>query len=111
MAAEIPFKLIFFVLIALAVLLEAVADVLFKKWSLGSRNLLLIIGFVIYFIGTVFWAFSLKYEYLSKAISVFTVINLIVIVLIGFLYFNEDLSLTNKIGVMLGVISVILVEL
>lgn len=111
MNSEVLFKFLFFVLIALAVLLEVIGDILFKKWSLDNKNILLIAGLLIYFIGTIFWAISLRYEYLSKAISVFTIINLIAIVLVGVLYFKEDLSLINKIGIALGILSVILIEI
>ncbi len=104
-------KLIFLVLVGLAVALEIVADVLFKKWSLESKNLLLIVGLAIYFAGTVFWAFSLKYEFLSKAISAFAVLNVIAIALVGVLFFKEDISLLNKIGIGLGALSLILVEI
>jgi multidrug transporter EmrE-like cation transporter len=69
----------------------------FKKWSLGGKNILLILGFIIYAVGTLFWAFSFKYEFLSKAISVLTLLNLIAIVLVGVSYFNESLSIINKI--------------
>lgn len=110
MASPIVLKLIFFGLVILAVILEIIGDVLFKKWSIDNRNIFLYVGLLIYFVGTIFWAFSLKYEYLSKAISIFTVLNLIVIVLVGVLYFKEDLSLMNKIGIGLGILSVILIE-
>ena len=92
-------------------LLEVVGDVFFKKWSTDSKNILLYIGLLIYFIGTIFWAISLKYEYLSKAISVFTVLNLVIVVLVGVLYFKEDLTLINKIGIGLGILSVVLIEI
>lgn len=104
-------KVIFFILISAAVILEVIADIFLKKWALENRNLLLITGLIIYFIGTVFWAISLKYDFLSKAISIFTVLNLIIIVLVGIIIFKEDLSLINKIGIALGVISVILIEI
>lgn len=111
MTPEIALKLIFFSLIIIAVLLEVAGDIFFKKWSLENKNVLLITGLVIYFIGTFFWAVSLKYEYLSKAISVFAVLNLIIIVLIGLVLFKENLSLTNKIGIGLGILSIILIEI
>lgn len=104
-------KYLFFGLILLAVLLEALGDIFVKKWSLENKNLFLLIGMVIYFAGGVFWMFSLKYEYLSKAISIFTVLNLVLIVLAGVILFKENLSLINKIGIGLGIISVILIEL
>ena len=104
-------KYIFLILITLAVALEVAADVLFKKWSLGSKSYLLIIGLVIYIVGTTFWAYSLKYGHLSKAISIFAILNLIILVLIGVFVFKEDLSLTNKIGIILGIIGIILIEI
>ncbi len=110
MASEITLKFIFFGLIALAVVLEVVGDVFFKKWSIDNKNTLLYAGLLIYFIGTIFWAISLKYEYLSKAISIFTILNLIIVVFVGVLYFKENLSLINKIGIGLGILSVIFIE-
>lgn len=104
-------KLIFFILILLATFLEIIADILLKRWTIQSKNILFIIGLVIYFIGTLFWAFSLKYENLSSAISIFTILNLIVIVLVGILVFGEELSLINKIGIALGIVSIILIEI
>jgi len=50
MASEVIAKYIFLILIALAVILEVIADILFKKWSLVNKNNLLIAGLVIYFI-------------------------------------------------------------
>ncbi|MEK6963828.1 MAG: SMR family transporter [Nanoarchaeota archaeon] len=103
-------KVVFLGLILLAVLLEVIADVLFKKWALDNKSLLLGLGLFLYLIGTMFWAFSLKHEYLSKAISIFTVLNLVAVALIGVLVFKEDLSSVNKLGIALGVLSVVLIE-
>jgi multidrug transporter EmrE-like cation transporter len=111
MASAISLKILFWVLIIIAASFEAIGDIFFKKWTLENKNWILIVGFIIYFISTAIWAISLKYEYLSKAISILTIINLIVVVLVGMLYFNEDLSLTNKIGIVLGIISVALIEI
>jgi len=65
---------------------------------------------IVYFVATVIWAFSLKYEFLSKAISIITILNLIIVVLVGVLYFKEDLSIINKVGIVIGIISVILIQ-
>ena len=111
MPPEFAAKAVFFALILAAVSLEIIADIFFKKWAIENRNILLLAGLVLYFIGTVFWAFSLKYEFLSKAITVFTILNLIAIVLAGVLYFKEDLTAINKIGIGLGILSIILLEL
>jgi len=100
----------FFFLIASAAIFEVIGDIFFKSWSLGGRSIILWIGIIIYAFGTFVWAYSLKFDFLSKAISILTVINLIVVVLIGVLYFKENLSAINKLGIVLGVISVILLQ-
>lgn len=100
----------FLVLIFLAVIFEVVADISFKFAHLQNRQLWLWSGMGLYTIGTVIWAFSLRYELLSKAISMFTVLNLIVVILVGVLFFQEHLSLVNKVGIGLGVLAVILMQ-
>jgi drug/metabolite transporter (DMT)-like permease len=72
---------------------------------------MLVLGAAIYFVGTIFWAFSLKYETLSKAGVIFMLANIILITLAGTIIFKENLSLANKIGLALGMISIILVGL
>jgi multidrug transporter EmrE-like cation transporter len=102
---------IFLGLVGAAVGLEIVADILFKKWALGGKSLILALGLALYFAGTVLWAYSLKYEYLSKAITVFTVLNLAFVALAGVVFFNEQLSFVNKLGILLGLVSVALLQL
>ncbi len=103
-------KTIFLILIILAATLEAAGDIILKKWAIDSKQIVFVLGIVVYFFATLLWAFSLKYEFLSKAISIITVLNLVIVVLVGVLYFKEDLSFINKIGIILGIISVILIE-
>jgi len=104
-------KQAFLLLIAVAVVFEIVADVLLKRWAIANRWPILAVGLFLYFVGTVFWAFSLRYEHLSRAIVVFTVVNLVVITFVGVLLFQEKLTLWNKIGIGLGTVSVLLLEL
>jgi multidrug transporter EmrE-like cation transporter len=96
--------------IILGVMFEAIGDVVLKQWAMAHHNLMLISGLLVYFIGAIFWAFSLKYELLSKSISIFTILNLIAVALLGVFLFNEKLTLVNKLGILLGIVSVILIE-
>ncbi len=101
----------FLILIAVAVAFEVVADILFKLSFIQSKTIYIWAGVSLYTVGTIAWAFSLKYEHLSKAISIFTIINLIAIIAVGVLFFNEQLPFVNKIGIGLGIISVILMQI
>jgi len=98
----------FIYLVIGATLLEALADILFKFWTIDGQNFLLIIGVAIYTASTIVWAYSLKFEVLSKAITVFAVLNLILVILAGLVLFGDQLSLYSKIGIGLGIISVVL---
>lgn len=112
MVSEVSFRVIFLGLILFSVILESASDILFKKWAISShKDAFLIVGFLIYALATIFWVLSLKYEFLSKAISIFTVLNLVIVILVGAILFKENVSLINKFGVGLGIISVILMEI
>jgi multidrug transporter EmrE-like cation transporter len=111
MLPEIPLRYVFFGLILIAITLEIAGDILLKQWSMDNKHILFWIGLLIYSIGTVFWAISLKYEVLSKAITIFTVMNLVIVAAAGVFFFKESLSLQHKLGMLLGVISVVLMEL
>lgn len=106
----IPLKAIFFTLVIIAMIIESLGDVLFRKWALESKNVILLLGVIAYLFASIVWAFSLRYEYVSKAITVAAILNLIIVVLVGVVYFKEDLSTTNKIGIFLGILSLILIE-
>lgn len=103
-------KIIFLVLVIVAVAIETGADVLFKLSSNNGKSLLLWLGVGLYTIGTIIWAVSLRHELLSKAIVVFAILNIIAVILVGVLFFKEDLSLFAKIGIGLGVISLVLLQ-
>jgi multidrug transporter EmrE-like cation transporter len=101
---------LFFLLTISGVVLEVFGDVILKSWSNTGKLAALVLGFAIYFVGSVCWIFSLKYEYLSKALAVFTVLNLIVGTIAGVLIFKEHLTATQKIGIVLGILSILLIE-
>jgi spermidine export protein MdtJ len=103
--------LIFLAFVIVAALVESFADALFEKWSLVGKGYLLVGGLVVYAISSAFWAYSLKYETLSKGVVIFNVVNITLGVLIGVLYFKETLSTLNIAGITLGVASVILLSL
>lgn len=104
-------KVIFMILITIGVILEVFGDVFFKKWSISGKTGVLVLGLLIYFTGAYFWAISLKYEGLAVAAAIFTIMNMVLAALIGVLYFNEDLSLMNKVGIGLGILSVVFLEM
>ena len=103
-------KQIFLLAVLVAVLFESIADILFRFSYLKHHPYMLWIGFGIYTISTILWAISLKYEFLSKAISIFTVVNLIIVSLVGLVVFKEEVSTIARFGIALGVVAVALMQ-
>lgn len=90
------------ILILLGAVLEVAGDFLLKKQQIAW-------GLVIYFLGSCFWALTLRETELSRAIVLFTVINLLLVVGIGVGHFNETLSPKQMLGVGCALISLILI--
>lgn len=103
--------IVFLAFVSVAAIVESFADALFEKWSLVGKGYLLAGGLAIYFVSSIFWAWSLKYETLSKGIVMFNVVNILLGVIIGVLYFKEALTGLNMVGIGLGLLSVVLLSL
>jgi len=101
----------FIYLITAVAFLEVIGDILFKEWSIHNKSWFLILGILAYMAATLFWAFSLKYQSLSKAMVIFAVLTLIVGILVGVFFYKEELTTVNVIGVVGGLISIVLLEL
>lgn len=100
----------FYVLLAVAVLLESSADMLFRKSGISSNMPLYLFGLAVYVIGGACWGLSLQYREVSRGIIVFAMLNIIVVTVAGVLLFDEQLTLTNKLGILAGLCSVALIE-
>lgn len=103
-------KTIFLLLIAAGALLEVLGDVAFRYWALSNKMTLMVAGLAIYFAGSIFWAYSLWYESLSKAVVVFTLSNLLLAVGIGLIVFNETLTPKQMAGIGLAILAIVLIE-
>lgn len=95
-------------LLSAVVIFEIIADVLFKYWSLNNRLILLVTGTSLYTIGTLLWAYTLRYETLTVTVMIFSIGNLVGASIFGIFWFNEQLTTQQYIGILLGFISVML---
>ncbi len=104
-------KIFFITLVIVVAILEIVGDILFKEWTIKHQNLLLVLGVISYTVATLVWALSLQYQDLSKAIVIFAVLTLVVGVFVGVFIYKEELTTLNIAGVILGLLSIILLEI
>jgi multidrug transporter EmrE-like cation transporter len=104
-------KVLFLLLVLGGAALETAGDILFKLWSLRDRAVLLVVGLAMYIAGSVMWAFSIKYEQLSKAVFVFVIVNVLLVAAAGLLFFNERFTVRHYVAIGLGIASIALLEL
>jgi len=104
-------KYYFIFLVIIVAILEVAGDILFKEWTIQNKKYLMLVGIVCYMIATTFWAFSLKFENLSKAVVIFGVLTVVVGVLVGALIYKEELTTMNIVGILLGLASILLLEI
>jgi multidrug transporter EmrE-like cation transporter len=104
-------KYFFILLVIIVAILEVAGDILFKEWTIKNNNWLLFLGVLFYMVATTFWAFSLKYQGLAKAVVIFGVLTVIIGVLVGVLIYKEQLTSLNIIGIILGLACIALLEI
>ena len=104
-------KYLFIFLVIIVAALEVVGDILFKEWTIKNNTWLLVSGVIFYMIATTFWAFSLKYQGLAKAVVIFGVLTVIIGVLVGVFLYKEELTTLNIIGIILGLACITLLEI
>lgn len=103
--------LIYYFLIICAAFAEAVGDGVLKKWAISQDKHWFLMGIMLYLGAMIPWAFSLKYEIISKAIIVVMILNTLFVLIIGSYFFKESLTDIQKLGVAFALFGLILIEL
>ncbi len=83
-------------------------DYFAKSWSINQKNWFLIIALLGYLISGIFYIPSLMKQGLVITSVIWSLISIIGFLFIGLVLFHETLSLTQGIGVGLGVVALIL---
>lgn len=102
--------------IPLAILLAGaivatIGDILLKKWIITKSTWRYIFGILMYLIGANFLAQSFRYKNIAVASIIYVVINIIILSVVSWLYFKETLNTLQIAGIVLGLVSVIVLEL
>lgn len=103
-------KFFFYILIFIVAILEIIGDIFFKEWTIQNKWPLLFAGVFSYLLATTAWAFSLKYSELFKAVLIFGIITTVAGIIVGLFIYKESVSYYGVAGIILGIISIILLE-
>lgn len=88
-----------------------VGDVMFKLWAESPNPALYTAGLLVYLFGLTFLAQSFKYENIAVASALFVIFNILSLLLVSWIYFDEKISLLQMIGLLLAIASILLLEI
>jgi multidrug transporter EmrE-like cation transporter len=98
------------ILVAGGVLLT-MGDVIFLYWKGHTTNILYMSGFALYAFALVFLIKAYKYEHLAVAASILDISNVLMLVFISWLFFNQSITAIQGVGVFFATIAFILLEI
>lgn len=97
--------------ILLSALFATLGDFHGKLWAQSNRRIFLAMAFAIYMIDQTFFSLSLLSGILAKNIFIAFLLAMLIDVCIGTFYFKEKMNKTNIIGLILGVMALVLLNI
>ena len=86
-------------------------DIVMKKWVNTNNLYLYIIGIAVYLVGLNFLAQSFKFKNIAVASIILIIFNVVTLSLVSWFYFKETLNSFQITGIILGLTSVVFLEL
>jgi multidrug transporter EmrE-like cation transporter len=99
------------IILAIGGILLTIGDLFMKKWVMSNAAGIYVTGMIFYVIGLNFLAASFKYKNIAVASVIFVLFNVITLLLFSYFYFKEGLSSYEIIGMVLGIVAIVLLEL
>jgi multidrug transporter EmrE-like cation transporter len=97
-------------LLLLQIIISIIPLVLIKKYILIGNVWLLILCLLFYSVMIAIYIILLRNDGLSKVYTLVQILQVILVVLMGILFFNEKLSLNIIIGILFGIIAIYLLN-
>jgi drug/metabolite transporter (DMT)-like permease len=92
-------------------LLWTIGDIFIKYWLTNQKPSFFIIGIAIWTIGLLFLAYSFRFKNMAVASTMMVILNSIFLIFVSWLFFKEQISLIQLLGIILGLIGLYLLEI
>lgn len=89
--------------------LLTVGDLFMKAWAVSTNKYNYLIGIFFWIFGSLFLAWTYKYENLAMATLFYILVNILTLALVSVFYYHEPLSIKQSIGLLLGLVSIFLI--
>jgi multidrug transporter EmrE-like cation transporter len=97
-------------LLLLQIIISIIPLALIKKYILNGNMLLLVLCLLFYTVMIAIYIKLLRNDGLSKVYTLVQILQVILVVLMGILFFNEKLSLNIIIGLLFGIVAIYLLN-
>lgn len=98
-------------LVVLGGLILTIGDVFMKQWSMTDSKLTFAMGMFTWVIGLFCLAFSFKTKNIAVASLIFSLSNVIFLTLLSWMWYNEQLTFYQVIGIFLGMSAIVFLEM
>lgn len=99
------------VLLAIGGTVLTVGDIVFKYWAERPHPALYSLGLLVYLLGLTFLVQSFKSENIAVASAIFVIFNIVSLLVVSWIYFDEKISPIQVGGLALAVVAILLLEL
>lgn len=99
------------ILLLIGGVILTIGDIFMKKWVNTNSYVFYIVGLAIYLIGLNFLAQSFKFKNIAVASVIFVIFNVVTLSIVSWLYFKETLSMMQIIGIIIGIMSIVILEI
>ena len=99
------------ILLAIGAFIDTIGDIIMKKWVISHNIWLFVFGMFTYLVGLGFLAYSYNYKNIAVASVIFVILNIVMLSIASWFYFGESLSRLQIIGIVVGITSIIILEL
>lgn len=86
-------------------------DIIFKQWVITHKSSLYVLGLLVWLVGVLFLIESFKYKNIAVASLIFTVVNVVALIVISWIFFKEPLRTMQIVGILLGFTAIALLEI
>jgi multidrug transporter EmrE-like cation transporter len=88
-----------------------IGDLVMKKWVDNGSIFVYIVGLLAYMIGMVFLSQSFRFKNIAIASLMLVIFNIVTLLIVSWLFYNEKLSVIQMVGLGLGMLSIVILEL
>ena len=98
------------ILLITLIILELIADIFAKQWSIGGTRLKWILAFLAYMAANAAWLWAMRKGIsLSKGALIFSIASAILALIVGIGIYKEEIGRFQILGIVLGIISLFLI--